>query len=829
MEYTQLTLDDYQQSKKEIRENIGGIVKSFVRIGWNLTKIANSQAYKMDGYSTIAEFAKAEYDMNPSGVSRFMKVYETYSVEGDNPELKEEYRDFKFTQLVDMLQLPEEDRELIRPEMSREGIRELNRFNKESENNPENLTAWMKETEDVVEKGIYLFYKNNPEIVKKMKESDWENRSVEELVDIVNPKGNTFYNTRKDVFLLMYDITAGVIVKAFNEEPIYISWKQFFEKSKEILKKITAEEEEKQQQEQQIPGQDSILNHEEYMPEIAPAQKEETGIPVDVQIENIYANMNFGKRFYIMHGKTEVVEKKLAGEYASTEKKTCGMNYKADQNGMTFNNDSDPEYLTWQQVAEMLIKRFGQEEKKEEIAPAQLTKCRYNEEYECDLSEEEKDITGDGTNCESKCCWNCEKHGQCKYECEGSVYTAREEKKEEPLSVLGYPKRVYPEGSLLSTKGCGSYDCFSCHRDGCEIRQEDCYCVEAPLGKPFPCTTLHVVENLRIDVGDKCQFVNENLAFHRAGDEQPVPCCRKCNDPCGYECRRSAEKRNAEKAQKEMYSIPYDEAAEEHSTAIDELELSVRTYNTLKRAGVNTIEELQNMSDMDLSKIRNFSQKCMDEVHSKLEEHVVEPNEIAIKPDDCVIEVNNSAAEPEDATYSEIAIRDCLGEEEKTLEEYERVNKAENLPLNLMMRQRMLVKALKLLLENETDNAQEEEEEIIESIQPELPVLKNNDQRKEWLNNYKEWGMWYRDENIDVNYYKYDFSDGSRLVVAEYPQRRMYWKPDKFEDEHYYHLLEKNRKYYGTEKMFEQQYVNSTDSETYLVEFLKNLQKGEKK
>ena len=62
----------------------------------------------------------------------------------------------------------------------------------------------------------------------------------------------------------------------------------------------------------------------------------------------------------------------------------------------------------------------------------------------------------------------------------------KEEKKEEPLSVLGHPKRVYPEGSMLSAKGCGSYDCFSCHRDGCEIRQEDCYCVEAPLGKPFP-------------------------------------------------------------------------------------------------------------------------------------------------------------------------------------------------------------------------------------------------------------------------------------------------------------------------------------------------------
>ena len=115
-----------------------------------------------------------------------------------------------------------------------------------------------------------------------------------------------------------------------------------------------------------------------------------------------------------------------------------------------------------------------------------------------------------------------------------------------------------------------------------------------------------------------------------------------------------------------------------------------------------------------------------------------------------------------------------------------------------------------------------------EPEQPELPKLKNNDQRKEWLKNYKDWGLWYRDENIDVNYYKYDFEDGSRLVVAEYPQRKYYWNSEDTMDRHYFHLLEKNKKYYGGKKTYDQQYVDDADSETHLVEFLKNLQKGEK-
>lgn len=139
MEYMQLSMDDYIQSKNEIKQELGGIVKSFVRIGWQLTRINKSEAYKHDGYNTIAEFAKAEYGMNASGVSRFMKVYEKYSVSGDTPELQEQYKDFEFNKLVEMLQLSEEDQQIFKPTDKREDIRELKDFNKENENNPMNL------------------------------------------------------------------------------------------------------------------------------------------------------------------------------------------------------------------------------------------------------------------------------------------------------------------------------------------------------------------------------------------------------------------------------------------------------------------------------------------------------------------------------------------------------------------------------------------------------------------------------------------------------------------------------------------------------------------
>ena len=53
---------------------------------------------------------------------------------------------------------------------------------------------------------------------------------------------------------------------------------------------------------------------------------------------------------------------------------------------------------------------------------------------------------------------------------------------------------------------------------------------------------------------------------------------------------------------------------------IDELELSVRSYNCLKRAGINTVEELTNRTPEDMMKVRNLGRKSLEEVLAKLDE-----------------------------------------------------------------------------------------------------------------------------------------------------------------------------------------------------------------
>ena len=304
MEYMQLSMDDYIQSKNEIKQELGGIVKSFVRIGWQLTRIDKSGAYKHDGYNTIAEFAKTEYGMNPSGVSRFMKVYEKYSVPGDTPELKEQYREFKFNNLVEMLQLPEEDQQIFHPEDKREDIRELKDFNKENESNPMNLLDWKsaQSTEDKLHATIQEFFREKTGILNALYSSEaYQSGNIKEMAQIINP-GDSMSYRKGTVFLMFHQ--EDITVKIFNGEMRNISWDQFFTYTREIFAEAAAgaktyenyfgiPEETHDPTPKEIlkpvpkPAPNPIPEHDvRHEPEIAPAQQPESVENVEKTVDN---------------------------------------------------------------------------------------------------------------------------------------------------------------------------------------------------------------------------------------------------------------------------------------------------------------------------------------------------------------------------------------------------------------------------------------------------------------------------------------------------------------------------------------------------------------
>lgn len=138
-------------------------------------------------------------------------------------------------------------------------------------------------------------------------------------------------------------------------------------------------------------------------------------------------------------------------------------------------------------------------------------------------------------------------------------------------------------------------------------------------------------------------------------------------------------------------------------------------------------------------------------------------------------------------------------------------------------RQELMVKALESMLG--VMGVMEDEPEL---IQPELPLMKNNDQRKEWLQAYREWGVWYTDENIGATYYKYDFENGARLIVEEYENIFSICGKEKKTISEYFHLIggPEPVRSNGAEKWTRhERYTKYPNSETELVEFLKEVQR----
>lgn len=169
-----------------------------------------------------------------------------------------------------------------------------------------------------------------------------------------------------------------------------------------------------------------------------------------------------------------------------------------------------------------------------------------------------------------------------------------------------------------------------------------------------------------------------------------------------------------------------------------------------------------------------------------------------------------------------------LYDEERKLKEFLEIEKEESgLPYMTILKQQLIVGGLRII-KNLVEDCQEEPEE---SEQLPLPIMRNNDQRKEWLRNYKVWGLWYTDNHTGVKYYKYDFNNGARLIVEEYTPdlgNKKSWWVSAVTESYYMHLVggpEPDRAGGVPKWTYHTRYNKFPNSETELVEFLKEMQK----
>lgn len=222
MEYVQMTLDDWLAEKEALRRDLNSAVEAFVRIGYRLRKIRDTESYKLDGYKSLSEFAKAEYGIEKSTTSTFIAINEEFSKDGFSLELQDRYKGMGSSLLSEMLKLPEQDRDLITVHTTRAQIRDLKQFNRQ-ENPEDNPLA------DVI---VEMFRGKKEFLNDYFAKPDAD---PEDLVYLLNPNGNMTFRKGK-YMLFFYTLEQGIKYKVFGDNQNHpLSYEEFFQMIREIF------------------------------------------------------------------------------------------------------------------------------------------------------------------------------------------------------------------------------------------------------------------------------------------------------------------------------------------------------------------------------------------------------------------------------------------------------------------------------------------------------------------------------------------------------------------------------------------------------------------
>lgn len=116
------------------------------------------------------------------------------------------------------------------------------------------------------------------------------------------------------------------------------------------------------------------------------------------------------------------------------------------------------------------------------------------------------------------------------------------------------------------------------------------------------------------------------------------------------------------------------------------------------------------------------------------------------------------------------------------------------------------------------------EPEMTEAVQPELPVLKNNDQRKDFIDAYETWPIWIDTEITGERYYKFDFDIGTSFVIRVSLHHS--WDHGKYSTEitygcEEYFMIGVSDKYKPNNKTFHECSTNKSA----MIDYLKEIQK----
>ena len=164
----------YREYKQELDIELKKTAEGFVRIGYLLKVARDTNILAESQYDNVVDFARAEYGIDKTQVSRFIHINDKFSQDGYAPELKEEYQGFGYAKLSIMLTLPDSINEELTPDYSKSEIQEI-KNEVEEENKTTDIEIILEEKDEVqqsyetnLEKAVYQLGKDEPNIYERL-------------------------------------------------------------------------------------------------------------------------------------------------------------------------------------------------------------------------------------------------------------------------------------------------------------------------------------------------------------------------------------------------------------------------------------------------------------------------------------------------------------------------------------------------------------------------------------------------------------------------------------------------------------------------------------
>ena len=122
-----ININTYNEFKSALDTELQNQAEGFVRTGYLLKKARDTEILRESGYTSVAEFAKAEYGLSKDIVSRYIAINDRYAVDGYSDQLQEKYQGYGIAKLQEMLTLSDDVVDLLSPEMSKREIQNVKR------------------------------------------------------------------------------------------------------------------------------------------------------------------------------------------------------------------------------------------------------------------------------------------------------------------------------------------------------------------------------------------------------------------------------------------------------------------------------------------------------------------------------------------------------------------------------------------------------------------------------------------------------------------------------------------------------------------------------